>query len=744
MTCERTLPAIRPTRNVVLDPQTFARFPLHFVPWPSKINRERLDNSAIWIEGLSAMLSSHFLCVLAVLSIGQAAEKRSPVPTPEDQQSAAKLGKELFKAEYLKSKASDRLAFADTMWELAKKTKDDMPSRYFLFTEARDQAGKGGDLKKSFQIGTELSAAFDVPPWEARLPGAEAMVAFAKSGEGRDNVLFLLRSAEYAVEDEEYQVAKKLVGLAGQWERKMSVAGLTTVTASYTKWIGPIVDEYEKAKPAFAKLKTAPTDPDANATAGRFVWLVQQDWPRASAMFRKGTPAEFKSAFAFDEKTEKGTPDDALAAADAWYDSAKKENAKLATAIHARAATLYEKALPGIKALSKNRAKERLAECTKTATPALDATTKWATIKAAVKDKKYHKWDYIDGGFGTNQTFSEIPPEGGILIGFFATASNVIESVQPIYMGSKGEFRGAPRGGGNGTGKLIKAKPGYAVGAIKMQPGGNWDAFQPVFMRIKNLGVDPSDSYVGPHIGGQGGGRILYGGDGNFIVGIHGRAHGGGNPSAMGIYSLERLDVLGAPAFSAKSPSRFHELSLAGVANASCGRPGRSHPNMVLETWGKLDVHGVPFRLDETESEWVPNVLVMPSPNDAERNIVPKAVRIPCRTVAKTIHLLGGSSAWGALAVGAKNLCLTVRLHYEDGSQEDHKMFDGEHFADWGSQAPPDLPKAKLALRTKNGIIRSVTISPTRSLRIESIEFIKGPEPDRSGPMIYAVTVERS
>ena len=70
-------------------------------------------------------------------------------------------------------------------------------------------------------------------------------------------------------------------------------------------------------------------------------------------------------------------------------------------------------------------------------------------------------------------------------------------------------------------------------------------------------------------------------------------------------------------------------------------------------------------------------------------------------------------------------------------------MFDGEHFADWGSQAPPDLPKAKLAFRTKNGIVRYLTITPNRNQHIEHIEFIKAPEPDRSGPMIYAVTVER-
>ena len=52
-------------------------------------------------------------------------------------------------------------------------------------------------------------------------------------------------------------------------------------------------------------------------------------------------------------------------------------------------------------------------------------------------------------------------------------------------------------------------------------------------MRIKGNALDTSDRYDGPHVGGEGGGSGTLGGDGNFIVGIHGKVNDTGWMSTM-------------------------------------------------------------------------------------------------------------------------------------------------------------------------------------------------------------------
>ena len=86
--------------------------------------------------------------------------------------------------------------------------------------------------------------------------------------------------------------------------------------------------------------------------------------------------------------------------------------------------------------------------------------------------------------------------------------------------------------------QVVKAKPGYAVGAIYVRGGGGFDAFKPIFMRVKDKGLDTKDSYEGPQVGGTGGGEGTVGGDGNFIIGLHGKANDQGKIEALSTVSL--------------------------------------------------------------------------------------------------------------------------------------------------------------------------------------------------------------
>jgi hypothetical protein len=82
---------------------------------------------------------------------------------------------------------------------------------------------------------------------------------------------------------------------------------------------------------------------------------------------------------------------------------------------------------------------------------------------------------------------------------------------------------------------------------------------------------------------------------------------------------------------------------------------------------------------------------------------------------------------------------MIVRLHYADGSTEDHPLRNGVHFADYIGRF--DVPGSKFAFAVRNQQVRYLSIPVKRpEAELQAIEFVKGP--DRTAPIIVAVTVE--
>ena len=81
---------------------------------------------------------------------------------------------------------------------------------------------------------------------------------------------------------------------------------------------------------------------------------------------------------------------------------------------------------------------------------------------------------------------------------------------------------------------------------------------------------------------------------------------------------------------------------------------------------------------------------------------------------------------------------MIVRLHYADGSTEDHELKNGVHFADYIRVV--NVPESKLAFRLRGQQIRYLAIEPKRADVIENVELVKGP--DATAPIVMAVTVQ--
>ena len=103
--------------------------------------------------------------------------------------------------------------------------------------------------------------------------------------------------------------------------------------------------------------------------------------------------------------------------------------------------------------------------------------------------------------------------------------SDVVAAVRPIFLTAKGaEVLGRQHGGDTSRLQRVKAKPGYAVGAITAKAAVAVDGFSVTFMRIDNDRLDPKEAYESEWMGGKGNGpQTRLGGDGALVVGIVGK-----------------------------------------------------------------------------------------------------------------------------------------------------------------------------------------------------------------------------
>jgi putative heme-binding domain-containing protein len=175
-------------------------------------------------------------------------------------------------------------------------------------------------------------------------------------------------------------------------------------------------------------------------------------------------------------------------------------------------------------------------------------------------------------------------------------------------------------------------------------------------------------------------------------------------------------------------------VSTRGMFNSEDARVER----LVFDDWKPKTFEGVPFQLVDPHEERVANVVLLYGPQGKLPPKMPKAVSLPCNMPAKAVHLLSGVSGWGFPYSEKGSVALIVRLHYADGTSEDHPLKNGEHFADYIRRV--DVPGSKFAFDLHGRQIRYLAVQPQRQAKIERIELVKGS--DDTAPVVMAVTVE--
>ena len=185
-------------------------------------------------------------------------------------------------------------------------------------------------------------------------------------------------------------------------------------------------------------------------------------------------------------------------------------------------------------------------------------------------------------------------------------------------------------------------------------------------------------------------------------------------------------------------PLDLHKVATINTTQGIRFGPGGTVGRLVFEDWGPKVVDGVPFALVDPQGDRVPNAILLSGPNGRMLPKSPSSITLPVNAPARAIHLLSGMSILGFPTGREGTVSMIVRLHYEDGTTEDHELKNGVHFADVnGGQ---DVPGSKSAFRLGGQQVRYLTVTPGKKGTIASIELVKGS--DRTAPIVLAATVE--
>jgi putative membrane-bound dehydrogenase-like protein len=188
---------------------------------------------------------------------------------------------------------------------------------------------------------------------------------------------------------------------------------------------------------------------------------------------------------------------------------------------------------------------------------------------------------------------------------------------------------------------------------------------------------------------------------------------------------------------------KFVPLSLEKVATAVSTKgmfynEKSATERLVFSDWGPKTFRGVPFRLVDPQGQGVPNVVMLHGPTGYLPPQMPTSVSLPLASPVRAIHLLGGIAGWGFPATPKGSTSMIVRLVYADGQQEDHRLVNGEHVADYIRRV--DVPESEWAFDLGGRQVRFVSVRPARQEPLVAVEFVKGN--DATAPVIMAVTAE--
>jgi formylglycine-generating enzyme required for sulfatase activity/serine/threonine protein kinase len=291
------------------------------------------------------------------------ADGKLPIPTAAAQGQAERLVNDVFKDDYALAKQVDgKLALGKKLLAEAQKTADDPASRYVMLREARKLAIEAADPALAESAIGILASHFALDPLKDLAAALEDMAGKSHPAAANKSIAEAATSrVEEALATDEFDAARRFADVAVAAARKAKDAQSVKQAVELSKAVTAAAQQHEAWQKAQAKLRESPDDPEANLSVGRYLCLVQGDWPQGLPYLAKGTSGPLQELAA----KSLSPPGDAAALADlgdAWWTAADKRKGKDKADLRAGAAYWYSQAEAGLTGLAKTRVEKRLAE----------------------------------------------------------------------------------------------------------------------------------------------------------------------------------------------------------------------------------------------------------------------------------------------------------------------------------------------------------------------------------------------
>jgi len=307
------------------------------------------------------------LIVLAALHLAPQGD-RLPVPDPAQLKEKEKVIRDLFKADYAKKGAPDRLSLARTLIKQGLDTKDDPAAQYVLFREARHLAAQAGDLGTVQEAIEGLAVTFKVEAFRLKAAALPPIAQEAKTPELlRAASELLLRLTEDLGFQDEPETQEKLVQAALAAARKSKDVPLAARCEVRSKGIAELKPRLGRLKGAREQLAVAPDDPSANFEVGQFECLMRGNWTVGLPLLAKGS-SDVLRTLALRDLSMPDAVGDQIALADAWKERSEKETLGRAR-LRERAAFWYDAATKQATGILRVKAEKALAELAGQGTP---------------------------------------------------------------------------------------------------------------------------------------------------------------------------------------------------------------------------------------------------------------------------------------------------------------------------------------------------------------------------------------
>lgn len=295
---------------------------------------------------------------------------RFPIPDLAKQKEAEKIIRDIYKDQFARKAAADRVQLARLLLEQVPQMGSDAPALWVIYREALDAAVSVPDLKSMTAAIDGTATYFDIDTLALKNTALNNAAKNAKTpAENAGITRAMMELIDDYVAADQYDLADKTATAALGTARKSGDVPLAIKVTNRAKDVGEAKTRFVAMKGALETLAKNPDNPAANNEMGQMLCFVKGNWDLGIRFLAKGSDPVLKP-LAEKELAMSLEAIDQVAIADTWWDLAEKEKSALRKSLmqqHARG--FYEAAYPAASSLLRMKIEKRIGAVEVASTP---------------------------------------------------------------------------------------------------------------------------------------------------------------------------------------------------------------------------------------------------------------------------------------------------------------------------------------------------------------------------------------